>query len=69
MDDKYLVISDTFTGVPWRYANGEELVDILSEKVDEGFTFPLNPKWILCDPGWKKVYDKLLGEDQSLRRL
>ena len=56
------MISDTFPGVPWRYANGEELVDILSEKVDEGFSFPLNPKWILCDPGWKKVYDKLLGE-------
>mmetsp|Transcript_41451 Transcript_41451/g.86956 ORF Transcript_41451/g.86956 Transcript_41451/m.86956 type:complete len:1059 (-) Transcript_41451:124-3300(-) len=64
LDDKYLVISDTFPGVPWRYTNGEELVDILSEKVDEGFTFPLNPKWILCDPGWKKVYDKLLASSK-----
>jgi len=25
--------------------------------------FPLNPKWILCDPGWKKIYDDLLASD------
>mmetsp|Transcript_30311 Transcript_30311/g.65451 ORF Transcript_30311/g.65451 Transcript_30311/m.65451 type:complete len:462 (-) Transcript_30311:403-1788(-) len=63
MDDKFLVISDTFPGVPWRYANGEELIDILCEKVDEGYTFPLNPKWILCDTGWKKIFDKLLASN------
>ncbi|KAL7536456.1 hypothetical protein ACHAXR_010710 [Thalassiosira sp. AJA248-18] len=64
LDDQYLVISDTFPGVPWRYANSEQLIDILSEKVDQGFTFPLNPKWILCDPGWKLVYDKLLASEK-----
>jgi len=64
LDDQYLVISDTFPGVPWRYANCEELIDIMCEKIDEGFTFPLNPKWILCDPGWKKVYDKLLASQK-----
>eukprot|EP00584_Thalassiosira_punctigera_P000514 CAMPEP_0172541464 /NCGR_PEP_ID=MMETSP1067-20121228/12266_1 /TAXON_ID=265564 ORGANISM="Thalassiosira punctigera, Strain Tpunct2005C2" /NCGR_SAMPLE_ID=MMETSP1067 /ASSEMBLY_ACC=CAM_ASM_000444 /LENGTH=555 /DNA_ID=CAMNT_0013327509 /DNA_START=1 /DNA_END=1668 /DNA_ORIENTATION=- len=64
LDDQYLVISDTFPGVPWRYANNEELIDILCDKIDEGFTFPLNPKWILCDHGWKKVYDKLLASSK-----
>mmetsp|Transcript_12194 Transcript_12194/g.25943 ORF Transcript_12194/g.25943 Transcript_12194/m.25943 type:complete len:793 (+) Transcript_12194:69-2447(+) len=65
LDEQYLVISDTFSGVPWRYTNAAGLIDILSEKVDQGFTFPLNPKWILCDDGWKKVYDKLMCSTKS----
>lgn len=60
-DDLFLVISDTLPGkVPWKYVKSDELIDILCQKVDEGFTFPLNPKWVLCDRGWKRVYDKLL---------
>jgi hypothetical protein len=40
------------------------LAEILSEKIDQGFTFPLNPKWILCDANrWKQLYDKLLRSD------
>jgi len=62
--DLFLVISDTLPGkVPWKYVDAKELIDILCEKVDEGFTFPLNPKWILADHGWKRVYDKLLASD------
>ncbi len=34
--------------------------EILSDKIDDGFAFPLNPKWILCDEGWRDLYDKLL---------
>lgn len=62
LDDEYLVIlGDADAGkVPWMYVNEEQLRDLLCEKIDQGFTFPLNPKWVLCDPGWKKVYDKLL---------
>ena len=37
--------------------------EILAEKIDDGFAFPLNPKWILCDEGWKDLYDKLLASD------
>ena len=25
------------------------------------FSFPLNPKWVLCDKGWKAIWDKLLA--------
>jgi len=45
--------------------NSEELIDILCERIGQGFTFPLNPKWILCDPGWKLVYDKLMASRAS----
>ncbi len=47
----------------WKYADIDELKEILSEKIDDGFAFPLNPKWILCDEGWKDLYDKLLASE------
>ena len=53
-----LVISDTLPGnVKWKYVNVPELQDILITKIGEGFTFPINPKWVLCDPVWRRLYD------------
>ena len=44
----------------WRYVGVEELLDFLFERVKEGYTFPLNPKWVLCDDArWKKLFDCL----------
>lgn len=64
LDDKFLVISDTLPGlVPWKYVGIDELKEILAEKIEDGFAFPLNPKWILCDEGWKDLYDKLLASE------
>mmetsp|Transcript_36301 Transcript_36301/g.48043 ORF Transcript_36301/g.48043 Transcript_36301/m.48043 type:complete len:689 (+) Transcript_36301:61-2127(+) len=65
LDEKFLVISDSFDLVPYRYVNVKELRAILSQKIDEGYTFPLNPKWILCDDGWKALYDKLMKSKAS----
>jgi hypothetical protein len=65
LDDEYLVISDRLGNVPWRYMNAESLRQFLMDQVDQGYTFPLNPKWILCDPGWKALYDKLLSSDKE----
>jgi hypothetical protein len=42
----------------------QELQRFLSFRVDDGYTFPLNPKWILCDPGWKELYDKLMASNE-----
>jgi len=63
IDDTFLLISDTLKPVPWKYVNVEDLQAILSKKISEGFVFPLNPKWILCDSGWKKIYDDLMASD------
>jgi len=64
LEDRFLVISDTLPGgTPWKYVNVKELQDLLCDKIDEGYTFPLNPKWVLWDSGWKKVYEKLLASD------
>ncbi|CAJ1968615.1 unnamed protein product [Cylindrotheca closterium] len=63
IDEDFLLVSDTLDGVPWRYLDVEQLQSLLIEKLQEGFVFPLNPKWILCDPGWKDVYDTLMQSD------
>eukprot|EP00980_Cylindrotheca_fusiformis_P012605 scaffold3084_cov144-Cylindrotheca_fusiformis.AAC.53 len=63
LDDEFLVICDTLSGqtLPWKYVNQAGLQEILYEKIDQGYTFPINPKWILCDPGWKGVFDRLVA--------
>jgi len=68
IDDELLVVSDTLDlpgGVKWMYVNPTQLQEILLEKIDEGFSFPINPKWVLCDPGWRRVYDKLLASRKA----
>jgi len=61
IDEKFLVISDTLPGkLPWKYVDVDELQQMLREKVDDDFCFPINPKWILSDNGWKEIYDKML---------
>ena len=65
LDAEFLIVSNTLPGkVPWRYVNVSELQEFLSKKVDEGFTFPLNPKWMLCDEGWKDIYDSLMSSER-----
>ena len=57
------MISDDLPGtkLQWKYVDVKGLQDLLMQKVDEGFAFPLNPKWILADdPKWKVLYDKML---------
>ena len=65
LDEEFLVIGESINGSHWKYVDAEGLQDILLEKVKEGFTFPLNPKWVLCDPGWKRIYDALLQSNAS----
>ena len=54
------------SGLPGRT---EELQNFLCAKIKLGYAFPLNPKWILCDKGWKKVFNLMLeSEDQCVQR-
>mmetsp|Transcript_30249 Transcript_30249/g.90059 ORF Transcript_30249/g.90059 Transcript_30249/m.90059 type:complete len:402 (+) Transcript_30249:1401-2606(+) len=62
LDNEFLVVSDILPSpVPWIYVTEPELRELLCPKIGKGFTFPLNPKWIVCDPGWRNVYDRLLS--------
>lgn len=66
LDEEFLVISDALPGdLPWEYMNVRKLQKFLDERADEGFTFPLHVKWILCDCQWKPLYDKLLASDKK----
>ncbi|KAL3940840.1 MAG: hypothetical protein SGBAC_004690 [Bacillariaceae sp.] len=67
LDEEFLVISDKLAGqtLPWKYVDKKGLQEILIEKIDQGYTFPINPKWILCDPGWKDVFDRLRASNAS----
>ena len=66
LDEEFLIVSDALPGnVPWKYVGLAELQEFLYDKIDEGFTFPLNPKWVLCDEGWKKIYDRLMMSDSA----
>jgi len=62
LDDHFLVVSDDLGGnVPWKYVGVKELQDILGKRIENGYSFPLNPKWILADSGWKALYDKMMS--------
>jgi hypothetical protein len=62
LDEQFLVIMNDFPGnIPWKYVGQMELKGILNKKIDDGFCFPINPKWILADRGWKELYDKMIN--------
>jgi hypothetical protein len=67
LDDEFLVISDNLSGhaLPWKYVGKQGLQEILKNKIDLGYTFPIHPKWIMCDMGWKEVYDKLMASNRA----
>jgi hypothetical protein len=58
LDDEFLIIWDGFPAgqARWQYATPEQLHEFLMARIADGYTFPLNPKWILCDKGWYDLY-------------
>lgn len=60
LDDEFLVIGGNLDGAKYKYMTLPELQTFLSDTIDKGFTFPLNPKWVLCDKGWAELWDKLV---------
>lgn len=61
LDDEFLVVTNNQVNGPWVKYTKDGLLQFLSDKIDEGFMFPLNPKWVLCDPGWMKLWDKQMA--------
>eukprot|EP00588_Corethron_pennatum_P010042 CAMPEP_0194271612 /NCGR_PEP_ID=MMETSP0169-20130528/5349_1 /TAXON_ID=218684 /ORGANISM="Corethron pennatum, Strain L29A3" /LENGTH=510 /DNA_ID=CAMNT_0039014001 /DNA_START=375 /DNA_END=1904 /DNA_ORIENTATION=+ len=66
LDESFLVIDERLDSkVPWKYVNVQELRELLCARIDDGYVFPLNPKWILADHGWKAVYDKMMSSTNA----
>ena len=68
LDDKFFVISSREDKLTLEL-DREQLVQFLSRKADEGYVFPLNPKWILCDLGFKTIYDKLMANTKPAAKI
>ena len=58
LDPEFLVIWEGFEKVPWKYLDASALREFLIARCGDGFAFPLNLKWVLCDEGW---FDVLLA--------
>ena len=69
IDDKLLVIADygeiDGTDRPFKYMTPSKLQEFMLDKLDEGFVFPLNPKWIIADVGWKRVCEKMMASKNN----
>eukprot|EP00927_Polykrikos_kofoidii_P046702 TRINITY_DN4084_c0_g2_i1.p1 TRINITY_DN4084_c0_g2~~TRINITY_DN4084_c0_g2_i1.p1 ORF type:complete len:1042 (+),score=171.35 TRINITY_DN4084_c0_g2_i1:64-3189(+) len=62
LDDEYLVVWDGFLpeeGKPWDYLCEDELRGFLLTRIEEGFSFPLNPVWPVRDHAWYEVFEAL----------
>jgi hypothetical protein len=72
LDDDYLVIWEGFDdnlGKPWDYMAEDELRDFLEERIDEGYTFPMNPVWALRDCGWFELWDQMSESDACTQNM
>lgn len=61
LDDEYLVVWEGFPDKPWDYKNEAGLREFLAKRIEENFTFPLNPVWPVRDKGWSDILDKMLA--------
>jgi len=65
LDQQFLVCWEGFDrmslkgAAPFQYLDVAGLQRFLRERIAEGFAFPLNPKWVLCDPGWFDLFQRL----------
>uniref|UniRef100_A0A7S2DY20 Anthrax toxin edema factor central domain-containing protein n=1 Tax=Octactis speculum TaxID=3111310 RepID=A0A7S2DY20_9STRA len=72
IDDEDMLIvwsglSDKTT--PWKKVNRHELVQFLLDRVKDGFVFPPNPKWVLCDEGYYEIWQALHSTEESREKL
>lgn len=70
LDAEYLVIWHGFEKKPWTHLTKSELQTFLLDRIDDDFSFPLNPKWVLCDAGpWRQMFHKLLESETARESL
>lgn len=69
LDDEYLVVWHGFPDKPWLYKTEEQLRDFLMDRIQEGYSFPLNPVWPVRDHGWYEVLQALRQSNSAQTAL
>lgn len=73
LDEEFLVVWEGFQSygsqMPWRYVDQAGLRSFLLGRLEDGFAFPLNPKWILCDEGWAEIFHAIRAAPHARRCL
>ncbi|CAD7949359.1 unnamed protein product [Amoebophrya sp. A25] len=71
LDEEYLVIfpengnEGGFENRPWQMMSEPQLRAFLLERVQDGYSFPLNPVWPVRDPGWRDIWQALLKSREA----
>jgi len=65
LDEDYLVVWEGFEDKPWAYMAERDLREFLLDRIDEDYSFPLNPVWPIRDPGWYEIYEALLDNEET----
>ncbi|CAK9076529.1 unnamed protein product [Durusdinium trenchii] len=68
-DAEYLVVWHGLPGKPWAYYDPGALQKFLMERIEEGFSFPINPVWPVRDPGWYEIFSALLRREDAKKSL
>jgi len=69
LDDEYLIVWEGFPDKPWEYKSEDELRAFLRDRIKQGFCFPLNPVWMVRDPGWYDVLKDLRASESAIGPL
>lgn len=69
LDDEYLIVWKGFPDKPWIYKTEPELRDFLSERIVEGFSFPVHPVWPLRDQGWWRIFEELSESEHAAANM
>jgi len=63
LDDEYLIIWEGFEDKPWDYKDEDELKEFLEERIEENYSFPLNPVWPIRNDGWYEIFELLQNSE------
>ncbi|CAK0803197.1 unnamed protein product, partial [Prorocentrum cordatum] len=69
LDPDYLVVYPELDDKPWAYMNELELRNFLSDRIQHGYIFPMNPVWLVRDEGWYDLYEEMRQTPEGAREL
>eukprot|EP00931_Biecheleriopsis_adriatica_P069567 TRINITY_DN4339_c0_g1_i1.p1 TRINITY_DN4339_c0_g1~~TRINITY_DN4339_c0_g1_i1.p1 ORF type:complete len:804 (+),score=167.65 TRINITY_DN4339_c0_g1_i1:38-2413(+) len=69
LDEEYLVVWHGFPDKPWDYKDEKGLRAFLTDRIADGYSFPLNPVWPVRDKGWFEILQALAATPTGAKDL